>query len=72
MTKSNTNDLEHELGGQGEGLAALDASDRKLLAAQVRAARQREGKALEKALDETLTLVPAVLRGAIKRLFQKT
>lgn len=72
MTKSNTNDLEHELGGQVEGLEVLDASDRKLLAAQVRAARQREGKALEKALDETLTLVPAVLRGAIKRLFQKT
>lgn len=72
MSKASASDLEHELGGSVEGLEALDAAGRKQLAAQVRAARQREGKALERALDETLTLVPAVLRGAIKRLFQKT
>ena len=49
-------------------LAALPESAQSQLSKDILAARQRQKKALEEAVDHGLRMVPALLRGPIKKI----
>lgn len=62
--------LKAELGGEvPPGLEVLDAAVQKRLVQTLRAAKQRQQKHLDEAIDEALKHVPALLRSPIRRLF---
>lgn len=49
-------------------LAALPEADQLKLGADIKAARARQKKALDDAIENGLRMVPALLRGPIKKL----
>ena len=62
-------DLRRQLGGEvPEGLSVLEADELAALAEVVREARERQSEALQSATDRALDRVPALLRGAVRRL----
>ncbi|HUS23999.1 MAG TPA: hypothetical protein VM369_03550 [Candidatus Binatia bacterium] len=62
--------LEAELGGAVQALDVLDDAAVERLTAQIRQAKQRQEKALRKAFDDTLSHLPALLRGPVRQLFR--
>jgi hypothetical protein len=61
--------LEAELGGQApDGLAALDAAERRAFAGILRDAKERQSRELEAAVEESLGVVPRLLRGTIRKV----
>ncbi|MDQ6774906.1 MAG: hypothetical protein M3071_01515 [Actinomycetota bacterium] len=61
--------LEAELGGQPpEGLAALDGAERGAFAGILRDAKERQSRELEAAVEESLGVVPRLLRGTIRKI----
>ncbi|MGH3714885.1 MAG: hypothetical protein ACRDT4_15690 [Micromonosporaceae bacterium] len=64
-----TQQLRMELGGQvPDGLDALSEADAGRLARAVREARARQARQLDVAVDESLRVVPFLLRGAVKKI----
>ena len=61
--------LKKELKGDVKGLDQLDAGAQKRLLELLAAAHAHQRRALDKALDEVLDHIPALLRGAAKRIF---
>jgi hypothetical protein len=62
-------ELHRQLGGEvPEGLSVLDAEELATLADIIREARERQSEALHSATDRALDRVPALLRGAVRRL----
>jgi hypothetical protein len=61
--------LEAELGGPApDGLAALDESARRAFAGVLRDAKKRQSRELEAAVEESLGVVPRMLRGTIRKI----
>lgn len=61
--------LEAELGGQPpDGLRALDEAERGAFAGVLRAAKKRQSLELEAAVEESLGVVPRLLRGTIRKI----
>jgi hypothetical protein len=61
--------LEAELGGQPpDGLGALKAADRRAFAGILRDAKEHQSRELEAAVEESLGVVPRLLRGTIRRI----
>jgi hypothetical protein len=50
-----------------EEFAALSASERDALATQVERAARERSQLLDRAIDDSLRHIPALLRGAVKR-----
>jgi hypothetical protein len=50
-----------------EQFAALSASERETLATQVERAARERSQLLDRAIDDSLRHIPALLRGAVKR-----
>jgi hypothetical protein len=66
-----TDAIERELGGSPPaGLARLTPEQREDLAAAIRDAKRRQAAALAAASEQALGLIPRILRGPIRRLFQ--
>ncbi|MFS8203034.1 hypothetical protein ACLVWQ_30640 [Streptomyces sp. CWNU-52B] len=62
--------LQAELGAPlPEGFGALDGPQALLLAEALRRARERRASALGEAVDDALTLVPALTREPVRRMF---
>ncbi len=61
--------LEAELGGQPpDGLSALDATERGALVGVLRDAKERQSRELEEAVEQSLGVVPRLLRGTIRKV----
>lgn len=61
--------LEAELGGQPpDGLTALDAAERRAFAGVLRDAKERQSRELEAAVEQSLGVVPRLLRGTIRKI----
>ena len=63
-------DLRETLGSERrlEFLAALPEPAQARLSADILAARKRQARALDEAIDNGLRMVPALLRGPVKKL----
>ena len=63
-------DLRETLGAERrlEFLAALPEPAQARLSADILAARKRQARALDEAIDNGLRMVPALLRGPVKKL----
>ena len=60
--------LTRELGGEpSQALRELDAAEQERLAGLIAAARTRQHAALEAAIDQGLSFVPRIARGAVKK-----
>lgn len=65
---STHSEIERLLGGPlTPGLAALSAADLDALAGAISEASREQEAALAKAIDNGLTIVPRVLRGAVRK-----
>jgi len=71
MTREALAAVEAELRGPVPGLDDLTDADLQRLAAQIRAARQQQEQGLKQAFEDTLAHLPALLRGPVRKLFQK-
>jgi hypothetical protein len=61
--------LEAELGGQPpDGLGALDETERRAFASVLRDAKKRQSRELEEAVEQSLGVVPRLLRGTIRKI----
>ncbi len=61
--------LEAELGGQApDGLAALSEQERRAFASVLHDAKARQSQELESAIEQSLDVVPRLLRGTIRRM----
>jgi hypothetical protein len=61
--------LEAELGGQPpDGLSGLDGSERRAFAGILRNAKERQSRELDEALEESLGVVPRLLRGTVRKV----
>jgi hypothetical protein len=61
--------LEAELDGQApDALGALDETERRAFAGILREARERQSRELEAAVEESLGVVPRLLRGTIRKI----
>ncbi|KAA0931707.1 MULTISPECIES: hypothetical protein [Streptomyces] len=61
--------LRAELGGPlPDGFAALDGPQALLLAGSLRRARERRASGLDEAVEDALTLVPALTREPVRRM----
>jgi hypothetical protein len=66
---SGTSALESELGGHApDALAALDEEDLRAFAGVVRDAKARQSHELEAAVEQSLGVVPRLLRGTIRKV----
>lgn len=62
-------ELTRELGGQAtSGLEGLADPDLEKLLLAVREAKRQQKDALRKAIDDGMSFVPALLRGALRRI----
>lgn len=61
--------LEAELGGPApDGIAALDEQQRSAFASVLRDAKERQSGELEAAIEQSLGVVPRLLRGTIRKV----
>ena len=61
--------LEAELGGRApDALAALPEPERRAFADTLRDAKARQSRELETAIDQSLGVVPRLLRGTIRKI----
>ena len=61
--------LEAELGGRApDGLAALDETERTAFAGVLRDAKDRQSQEFEAAIEQSLGVVPRLLRGTIRKI----
>ena len=72
MAEDQMAQLKAALGGQDlDELSALGEDQQKALLALIEAAQRQQGEELQKASEEALSHVPALLRGAVRRLLLK-
>ncbi|HEY2159800.1 MAG TPA: hypothetical protein VGH24_00700 [Solirubrobacteraceae bacterium] len=61
--------LDAELGGRApEGLAALSDGDHRAFARVLHDAKARQSRELEAAIEQSLGVVPRLLRGAVRKI----
>jgi hypothetical protein len=61
--------LEAELGGRApDGLGALDEAERSAFAGVLRDAKRRQSRELDAAIEQSLGVVPRLLRGTIRKM----
>lgn len=61
--------LEAELGGRApDALAKLSADERRAFAGVLHDAKSRQSKELEAAIEQSLGIVPRLLRGTIRKI----
>ena len=66
---SGARELEAELGGRApDGLAALGEKERRAFAGVLRDAKTRQSRELEAAVEQSLGVVPRLLRGTIRKI----
>lgn len=71
MTRPAVAEVERELRcGTIVGLDDLTDADLTRLLGQIRMAKQRQEQDLKRAFEETLSHLPALLRGPVRKLFQ--
>lgn len=69
MADSIRAELQRELGGEDQGiLAALSEAQQSALLDAIRETRRRQKRVLDDAVNEGMRLVPALLRGTLKRI----